>query len=159
MINQTDCLLWWNHLVGERRVIDTIYFDFNKAFDMFFPSIPVNKLVRYSLDIQILKSGSPAKIKGWYNVNTLKPNSQLVTSGVPWGSVLGLVMLFSVFVNIPMVGLNPHWVLQMTSKREERELVFLCLVGREKSTLFARMYTVTEEEVVGTSCFQRIPSR
>jgi len=64
LTNLTACYDETSCSEDERRVMDAVYLDFIKAFDVFFPSIPVDKLIRYNLDRQTMKSGSPAKIKG-----------------------------------------------------------------------------------------------
>lgn len=67
-------------MMDERRVMDANYLDFNKAFDMFCPNIPVVGKIQSG---HMVKSGSHTKIKGCCSVNDLKSHCQLVTSGVP----------------------------------------------------------------------------
>lgn len=60
--------------VDERRVTDALYLDFKKALDMFVPAIPVDKLVRYNLDIWTVKGVSSLEIKGQCDVTGSKSN-------------------------------------------------------------------------------------
>lgn len=62
---------------------DTKCLVFNKAFDIFSSTIHVDKLVRYSLCIQTVKSSSPVKIKALCNTNGLKSDCLLVTGRGP----------------------------------------------------------------------------
>ena len=87
-------------LVDGGRVVDIIYLDFYRAFDMVPQHILLSKLKRYRLEgwtvqwSRIWLAGHSQRVV----TNGFVPGWRLITSSVPQGLVLGPVLL-SIFIS------------------------------------------------------------
>ena len=90
----------WTKIIDEGRTIDCVYFDFKKAFDKVPHQKRIYKAEQYGIKgdiINWIKSFLSSRTQQVV-INGESSECKDVTSGIPKGSVLGL-LFFAIFIN------------------------------------------------------------
>ena len=90
----------WLESINKGSLIGTVMIDFKKAFDLVDHSVLLKKLEHYKLSHQALSwfASYLSKRKQKVSLNNIISDDEMITDGVPQGSILG-PLLFLMFIN------------------------------------------------------------
>ena len=90
----------WLESINKGSLIGTVMIDFKKAFDLVDHSVLLKKLKHYKLSHQALSwfASYLSKRKQKVSLNNIISDDEMITDGVPQGSILG-PLLFLMFIN------------------------------------------------------------
>ena len=114
-------------VLAEGNVIDTIYFDFAKAFDSVPHKRLLHKLKAYGITGNTFEwiKGFLTERKQFVSVDNVSSKICNVVSGVPQGTVLGPI-LFIIYINDILDGVNSDGVLYADDTK-----LFRCILTKE----------------------------
>ena len=115
------------NMISEGNVVDTIYFDFAKAFDSVPHKRLLHKLRSYGIGGNVFNwiKGFLLERKQYVSVENVSSEMANVLSGVPQGTVLGPI-LFIIYINDLLDEINSEGVLFADDTK-----IFNCILNKE----------------------------